>query len=104
MAGEVCSPPLRKGRSGGVVEIACTAPCTSPPLRKGRSGGVVEIALGGLAEQEVPKAERYVRLATTAVGRRLASTAFPMSTDGWGLWGLWGGNRGNRGNRGFKGP
>ncbi len=30
----------------------------TPPLRQGRSGGVVEIALGGLAEQEVVEDRR----------------------------------------------
>ena len=37
------------------------APPSAPPLRKGRLGGVVEIALGGLAEQELAQSEGFVK-------------------------------------------
>jgi len=45
---------------------------TTPPLRKGRSGGVVETALGVPAEQEVGRGGRKLRSASSPSSARRA--------------------------------
>ena len=65
------------------AKIQNCPPLSTPPLRQGRSGGVVEIVLGGLAEQPEGRGRLLPspKLGEGAVGGRGLSDRLPIQTD-----------------------